>query len=54
VLFVDFDADDNWLARLAGEEDPEMAENIEPLSAFGVTGWLEDGVSHSVVRLTTD
>jgi hypothetical protein len=54
VLFVDFDADDNWLARLAGEEDPEVAENIEPLSAFGVTGWLEDGVSHSVVRLTTD
>ena len=54
VLFVDFDADDNWLARLAGEEDPEAAENIEPLSAFGVTGWLEEGVSHSVVRLTTD
>ncbi|WP_107768058.1 DUF3352 domain-containing protein [Nocardioides terrigena] len=54
VLFVDFDADDNWLARLAGEEDPEIAENIEPLSAFGVTGWLEDGVSHSVVKLTTD
>jgi hypothetical protein len=54
VLFVDFDADDNWLARLAGEEDPEIAENIEPLSAFGVTGWLEGGVSHSVVKLTTD
>ncbi|KRF36209.1 DUF3352 domain-containing protein [Nocardioides sp. Soil805] len=54
LLFVDFDADDNWLARLAGEEDPEIAENIEPLSAFGVTGWIEDGVSHSVVRLTTD
>lgn len=54
VLFVDFDADDNWLARLAGEEDPEIAENIEPLSAFGITGWLEDGVSHSVVKLTTD
>lgn len=54
VLFVDFDADDNWLARMAGEEDPEIGENIEPLSAFGVTGWLEEGVSHSVVRLTTD
>lgn len=54
VLFVDFDADDNWLARLAGEEDPEVAENIEPLSAFGITGWLEDGVSYSVVKLTTD
>ncbi|WP_457205612.1 DUF3352 domain-containing protein [Nocardioides sp. P5_C9_2] len=54
LLFVDFDADDNWLARLAGEEDPRIAENIEPLSAFGVTGWVEDGVSHSVVKLTTD
>jgi hypothetical protein len=54
VLFVDFDADDNWLARMAGEEDLEIGQNIEPLSAFGVTGWREEGVSHSVVRLTTD
>jgi hypothetical protein len=54
VLFVDFDADDNWLARLAGDEDPEIAANIEPLSAFGVTGWLDGGVSHSVMKLTTD
>ncbi len=54
LLFVDFDADDNWLARLAGDQDPEIAANIEPLSAFGVTGWVEDGVAHSVLRLTTD
>jgi hypothetical protein len=54
LLFVDFDADDNWLARLAGDEDPEIAANIEPLSAFGVTGWVEGGTSHSVLKLTTD
>jgi hypothetical protein len=54
VLFVDFDADDNWLARLAGDEDPAFAANIEPLSAFGITGWVEGGTSHSVLKLTTD
>jgi hypothetical protein len=54
VLFVDFDADDNWLARLAGDEDPEIAANIEPLSAFGITGWLDGGVSHTVMKVTTD
>jgi hypothetical protein len=54
VLFVDFDADDDWLARLAGDEDPEFAANIEPLSAFGITGSVDGTVSHSVMKITTD
>lgn len=53
VLFVNFDADDGWLATLA-EDDPEFAENLEPLAALGVTSWLEGEASHALVRLATD
>lgn len=53
VLFVNFDAGDNWLAGLAGD-DAEAAENIEPLSAFGIAAWRDGDVSHSILRLTTD
>lgn len=53
VVFVNFDAGDNWLDGLAGD-DPAAAENIEPLSAFGIAGWRDGDVSHSILRLTTD
>ncbi|NYE38465.1 hypothetical protein F4692_003613 [Nocardioides cavernae] len=53
VLFVNFDADDDWLVRLAGD-DPEVAENLEPLSSFGVSGWVDDEVVHGMVKLTTN
>lgn len=53
LVFVNFDADDNWLARLAGD-DPQIAENLEPLAAFGLSAWRDDDVSHSLLRLTTD
>lgn len=53
VLFVNFDAGDNWLANLAGD-DPEAAENLEPLSAFGIAAWRDGDVSHSILRLTTN
>jgi hypothetical protein len=53
VFFVDFDADDDWLVRLA-EDDPEVSENLEPLAAFGVSGWVDDDVVHGLVKLTTD
>ncbi|CAI9419800.1 DUF3352 domain-containing protein [Nocardioides sp. T2.26MG-1] len=52
VVFVNFDAGD-WLAGLA-EDDPEVADNLEPLEGLGVSAWLEDGVSHAVLRVTTD
>ncbi|HYF72517.1 MAG TPA: DUF3352 domain-containing protein [Nocardioides sp.] len=51
VVFVNFDAGD-WLASLA-EEDPEIADNLEPLEGLGLSAWLEDGASHLVLRLTT-
>jgi hypothetical protein len=53
VLFVNFDADDNWLVRVT-EEMPEVSENLEPLSAFGVSGWVDGDVVHGQVKLTTD
>jgi hypothetical protein len=53
VFFVNFDAGDNWLATLAGD-DPEVKENVEPLSGFGMSAWREDETSHAVVRLTTN
>lgn len=53
VLFVNFDADDNWLVRLT-EDMPEASENLEPLSSFGVSAWVDDDVVHGMFKLTTD
>lgn len=53
VLFVNFNADDDWLVRLAGDM-PEVSENLEPLAALGVSGWVDDEVVHGLVKLTTD
>lgn len=53
VLFVNFDADAHWLDSVAGD-DPELADNVEPLSAFGATAWRDGDVSHGLLRLTTD
>lgn len=53
VLFVDFDGSDDWLAQLAGD-DPRVKENLEPLSALGLTSWTEGDVNHAELRLTTD
>lgn len=54
VVFVNFNADDDWLVRVADDIDPTVAENLAPLSALGVSSWFDDGVGHGVVRLTTD
>lgn len=53
VMFVNFDADDDWLVRVAGE-DPELSENLEPLSSFGVSGWVDEDVVHGMFKLTTN
>ncbi len=54
VLFVNFDTGDDWLTKLVSDDDPEMGENVKPLSAFGIAGWREGSVSHGIVRLTTN
>jgi hypothetical protein len=53
VFFVSFDAGDDWLANLAGD-DSEIRENLDPLAGLGITGWEDDGVAHAVLRVTTD
>lgn len=53
VMFVNFDADDDWLARIT-EDLPEVSDNVEPLSAFGVSGWVDGDVMHGLFKLTTD
>jgi hypothetical protein len=52
VLFVNFDAGD-WLSGLS-QMDPAVGDNLEPLGALGISGQLDDGTSHGLVRLTTD
>ncbi|GAW51424.1 MULTISPECIES: DUF3352 domain-containing protein [unclassified Nocardioides] len=53
VLFVNFDAGDDWLSSI-GDQDPEIADNLEPLQGLGLSTWLDDDTSHLVLRVTTD
>ncbi len=53
VFYVDFDAGDDWLVELSGD-DPEAKANLAPLSAVGGSTWTEGDVIHAVLRLTTD
>ncbi|MBB6626326.1 DUF3352 domain-containing protein [Nocardioides sp. KIGAM211] len=53
ILFVNFDAGDGWLVNLVGD-DQEVADNLEPLSGFGISSWLEDDAAHALVRITTN
>ena len=53
VLYVNFDVGDDWLVRLAGD-DQSVKENLQPLAGFGITAWQDDDWTHSVMRLTTD
>jgi hypothetical protein len=53
LMFVNFNAGDDWLSRLAGD-DQEAADNLAPLQGFGISAWQEDDAAHAVMRLTTD
>ena len=52
VLFVNFDAG-SWLASLP-DLDEELRRNLAPLSALGLSSWVEDDVSHAALRITTE
>ena len=56
IMFVNFDAGDNWLDELvAGLDAPQdVRENVKPLKALGISSWMEGDESHSLVKLTTD
>lgn len=53
VMFVSFDADDDWLVRVT-QDMPEVSENLAPLSAFGISGWVDGDVVHGLIKVTTD
>ena len=52
-MFVDFNADDDWLLRLT-QDLPEVSENLEPLAAFGFSTSVDDEVVHGLMKVTTD
>jgi hypothetical protein len=54
LLFVNFDAGDDWLSRSAEQSDPEVADNLRPLQGLGLSAWMDGDVSHAVLRVTTD
>jgi hypothetical protein len=55
VLFVNVNEIEEAIAdALGGSDDEEVLENLEPVSGLGVSAWIDDEVSHSVMRVTTD
>ncbi len=53
VLFVDVNELEDAVQDLAGS-DEELFDNLEPIAAFGMSGWVDDDVAHAVIRVTTD
>ena len=53
VLFVSFDALDDAVKALAGGDD-EVAANLAPLEALGLSGWTDGDVSHGVLKISVD
>ncbi|MGZ4497813.1 MAG: DUF3352 domain-containing protein [Nocardioides sp.] len=53
VMFVNFDAGDDWLVKLAGQ-DQQVADNLAPLKALGMSAWVDGSTSHALLRLSTD
>ena len=54
IFFVDVDEFEDAIADAAGDGEQEFVDNLKPISGFGVSAWVEDDVSHSVVRLATN
>ncbi len=53
IFFINFDAGDGWLVKAAGD-DPQVADNLEPLGGLGLSAWQEDDASHALLRITTN
>ena len=54
VFFVNVNELEDAIASAIGDGDDEFLDNLKPISGFGISGWVDDDVSHSVARLTTD
>ena len=54
VLYVNVNELEEAIKRAVGDGDQGFVDNLRPVAGFGVTGWIDGGVAHAVVRLTTD
>ncbi len=57
VLFVDFDAADDWLVKFVDDVsggDDEAVDNVRPLDALGMSAWTVGDAGHFLLRLSTD
>lgn len=54
VLFVNINELEDLIEESMGEFDGDFVDNVKPISGFGISGYVDDGVAHSVARLTTD
>jgi hypothetical protein len=52
VLFLDLDKLASFITE--GMGDDELADNLKPLDALGMSAWEDDGVSHARLRISTD
>ena len=54
VLFVNINELEDLVEEAMGEFDQEVVDNVKPISGFGISGYVDDEVAHTVMRLTTD
>jgi len=53
VVFVNIDELQELIEEATGGDD-ELMDNVEPLSGFGISTWVDDDTAHSVLRITTN
>ncbi|HEY1134844.1 MAG TPA: DUF3352 domain-containing protein [Nocardioides sp.] len=54
LVFVDFTADGGWLADIVrADGEHEVADNLEPLAALGLSVRVDGDVAHTLLRVTT-
>ena len=54
MLFVNINELEDLIEEGMGEFDEEFVDNLKPVSGFGISGYVDDDVAHTVMRLTTD
>ncbi len=53
VVFVDLDDLQKMVGQLAAGDD-QVTSNLAPLKAFGFSGWVDEGVARTSLKISTD
>jgi len=53
VVYVNVDDLQKMVAQLS-EDDHEVVDNIAPLKALGFSGWTDDGVARTSLKISTN